>query len=176
VIEPGLSYKGEFGDVTVLAAVTGLFGHFNGGTGGESDDVRQVYGGLNIGIGPVVVGGGYGWQKGGRPFSSALDGDETYIGDTIVEAGAKQQWYNVGVGLTLDAANISFNWGQVLSSEVGGGSPGSRDPEPYAAVLGFDVGIAPGLVVGGEISYFENADGTPNNDGFLGLAGVRLDF
>lgn len=175
-LEGGISYTGEFGDFGALAAVTGGIGHFNSDTGGESDDAQQLYGGLNLTFGAFKVGGGYGWQKGARPVSSAIATDDSYIGDSVFEPGARQTWYNVGAGATFGATNLSVNWGQVLTSSVGGGSPGSKDPEPMAAVGSVDVAVAPGLVVGGELAWFENNDGGDNNDGVLGLAGVRLAF
>ena len=76
----------------------------------------------------------------------------------------------------MGPATISLTYGQTVSSHVPGGTPDSKDPVPKELVASLAISLAPGLVVGGEVAAFENGDSTANNDGVLGLAGVRLAF
>jgi len=173
-----VSYKGNFGDIGVLAALIGTYGHFNDGGSGD-DETYKIYGGTAITAFGLKFGGGLGYQKGARPLNLDVDGASSgnYEGGVGFARDASYKWYNLGVGATFGPANVSVNWGQAFDTNGGANFPGgAKEPEPYALILGADVGVAPGLVVGGELEYFEGGDGTGGNDGVLGLVGVRLAF
>jgi len=172
-----VSYKGNFGDVGIVTSVIGSYGHFN--SDGEGDDeTYKIYGGAAITAFGFKFAGGTGYQKGARPLQLDIDGASqgNYVGGNAFVRDAAYKWYNLGVGGTFGPANVSLNWGQVYDTDTEAGFGGRKSPKPYALILGADVGVAPGLVVGGELEYFEGNDDTENNDGILGLVGVRLAF
>lgn len=180
LVEPGLTYTNKFGELGVLASVTGAIGRFSTDNG-ESRDLNHVHAGLNLSFRNFSLGGSYGASKGVRPFSTAA-GDEGdingggYIGNFIVDPGSKQQFYNVGGAAEFGPATVSIVYGQTLASHVAGGTPDGKDPEPKYVIGSLELGVAPGLTVGGEVGYFNNSDNTANNDGVIGLAGVKLAF
>lgn len=179
LVEPGITYNNKWGDFGLLAAVTGGIGRFSEDNG-ESRDFQHIYGGLDLTFANFKVGGGVGRTKGARPFSTAAgdDGSDSgpYIGAFILDPGSKQTFFNAGAAATFGPATVSVTYGQTLSSHVAAGTPDGGDPEPKYVNLGLEVGVAPGLSVGGEVIYFNNSDNTDNNDGVLGLAGVKLAF
>jgi hypothetical protein len=201
-IESGAAYRGSSESIDVLASITADWGHFNQ-DGPGSDQIYKVYtgaavsffGSTNVPGFAIRLAGGAGYQKGARPIALTagpnVPGGDPTIGtrglvnatDTGAYGGtvgfvrdASYSWYNVGAGLTLGPANMSFNWGQVIDTDTEEGFQGSRPPKPYAAILGLSFVVDPGLVVGGELQYFENGDGNRSNDGVLGLAGIRIAF
>ncbi|SNB75868.1 porin [Arboricoccus pini] len=184
VIEPGISYTNQWGDFGILGAVTGAVGRFSNSADLDgqhrSRDLEHVYGGLDLTYANFKFGGGVGHTKGARPFSTAAgdDGSDNYpyIGAYIPDPGSKQTFYNLGAAATFGPATISVNYGQTVSSHVSEGTPDGSDPEPKYVNVGLEVGVAPGLSVGGEVIYFNNSDNTDNNDGVVGLAGVKLAF
>lgn len=182
-LEPGIAYKGKFGDWGIIGSVTGGFARFD--TNNSEGNGRQFYqmnSGINISFRNVTFGGGYGFTKGARPFGTGAgdtgtaNSDQGYIGGFILEAGSRQQWFNSGVKAKFGPATVSLTYGQTLSSHVADGTPDGKDPMPHYGVAGVEVGVAPGLSVGGEVGYFNNSDGTANNDGVIGLAGMKLAF
>jgi outer membrane protein OmpU len=165
IVEGGLAYRGNFGNFGMVGSVIGSWGEHN--TLGN-DDFWKVYTGLNVTAFGFTFGGGWGTADGARPS----DG-----GGVLLENEADYQWYNVGAGAKLGPANVSVNWGHAYkaSSDVAG----VDEAEPKQFVFGVDFGVAPGLVVGGEVSWFDldvdRGDG-PDDDGVLGIVGIRLAF
>jgi len=179
LFEGMVSYKGNFGDVGILASVIGSYGHAN--TPGEGDDeTYKIYGGAAVTAFGFKFAGGTGYQKGARPLNLDADGASqgNYIGGVTFARDASYKWYNLGVGGTFGPANVSLNWGQVYDTDGGENFDSAEfdEPEPQALILGADVGVAPGLVVGGEVQWFDNRDNTSGDNGVLGLVGVRVAF
>jgi hypothetical protein len=180
LIEGGIAYRGTFGDVGLLASVIGHYGHFNNSGSGTSDTYK-IYGGLNVSIAGINFGGGYGYGQGigVRGGRAGVTGDNTGAasGDGIFERGTDYQWFNLGAGAKLGPANVSIGYGQVIDNNR---QDDFTDNEPWQVVLGADVGIAPGLVVGGEIAYFDmdlsKGQRSRSDSGVLGLVGVRTAF
>jgi len=186
LFEAGVAYRGTFGSFGVLTSIIGHYGHFNAsnppngtnrGQAGE-DGTYKLYGGLNLSFAGITVGGGYGWGQGMAPNAS---------GGVGFNRGAEMQWANLGIGGKVGPANLSLTYGQVLAnknpqpSAAGRTTKSSR--EPWEVVLSADVGIAPGLVVGGEVAYFNTSGGGVSeggagveDTGVLGLVGVRVAF
>ncbi|WP_165769649.1 porin [Arboricoccus pini] len=177
LVESGITYNGDLGGVGVLAAVTGAIGKF-ADSDGESRDLQQIYGGLDLTFGPLTLGGGYGITKGARPVSAAAGDDlsDNYIGNFVYSPGSKQQFFNVGAAYAVGPATMSLAYGQTVSSHVGGGTPYGSDPALKELIYSLAFAVAPGLTLGTEVAAFSNSDNTDDNQGILGLAGVRLAF
>jgi hypothetical protein len=96
------------------------------------DDLWTLYGGAATEIFGFKVGGGYGTEE---------------IG------GSERDYFNIGVGAGFGPANVSVNYGQILDSE---GLAGGAADEPSNLVFSADVGLMPGLVLAGDVSFFDN--------------------
>lgn len=170
-----VSYRGNFGDVALLTAITGSYGHFNSDGPGTSDFYKG-YGGAALTIFGFKLAGGFGYVQGGAPGVESGN-----AGTAQFERGSDYTWFNAGAAATFGPANVSVSYGQVIDASRDDEYTGG-DSEPYEVVGGVDVAVAPGLVVGGEVAYFDN-DITESesafgedSDGVLGLVGVRLAF
>jgi len=187
-LEGGLAYTGAFPNVSVLASITGGWGHFNGG-GAGGRDAYLLYGGSALTLWGFKLAGGIGYEKGARPLAftagsnvaptfGLVNGSSNgnYIGGVTFARDASYSWFNVGAAYAFGPANVSINYGKTINTDTEDGFTGTKSPQPYAVILGVDVGVAPGLVVGGEAQKFEGGDGNSSNDGYIGLVGVRLAF
>jgi len=155
-VEAALVYKGAFSGVGVLASITGAFCDWKGGGGG--DDCEGVYGGANVDLFGFKLGGGYGTEK---------------FGNT------EKDFFNAGVGAALGPVNASVNYGKVVNSDnLTFGSPAQPVDEPSNLVVSADVALMPGVVLAGDVGWFDNDrdGGGPTGDqgwqavGRLGVA------
>lgn len=182
LVEAGVAYTGQLGDVGIKSSITGGVGRYSQ-TDGASRDYNQIAGGIDVTFYGVTLGGAVGHTKGARPFSTAAGdfgdlNDGSYIGNYTFEPGSKQTFYNLGATTDIGPVTLSLVYGQTLSSHVGNedGTPDGKDPEPKILLGALSVALAPGLTVGTEVGYFNNSDDTANNDGVFGLGGVQLAF
>jgi hypothetical protein len=80
----------------------------------------------------------------------------------------------------VGGVNLSLNYGQIISSDdliVNDSELG----EPYTLVASADYGIAPGLILQGDIAYFDNdVKGDPANanddNGWFAVTALSLEF
>jgi len=165
IFEGALVYKGDFAGFGLQASVVGSYGHlathpitytFGDSTvSGKNDDTFWTYyGGFAADIFGFKVGAGAGNEDVG---------------------GFKRGYGNAGIGAAFGPVNVSLTASKVFSSSQ------YQADHPWNAVLGFDIGLMPGLVAGAEVSYFDNdldkADQTTGDDkGVAWLADLRLAF
>ena len=143
-VEAGISYEAELGEIEVLAAIAGGLGHVN--TGGD-DEVRGLYGGVQIELFDVQLAGGWGTEE--------IGGDD-------------RTWLNVGVAYELDdAISVSLTYGDCYDCD---------DGEPYNLVAGVEVGLLPGVALSGELSWFDEDRGGDDDDGVLGVVQLSVAF
>lgn len=101
---------------------------------------------------------------------------------------AEKDFATACIGLALGPVNTSVSAGYVFNSDeltvTSTGSAGAEaDVEldsPYNIVLSADVGLMPGLVLAGDVGYFNNdvdgGDAFADDDGVQGIASLRLAF
>lgn len=114
----------------------------------DSDDYEGASVGARLTFRGIAVAGGWGGED------SPLSGDRRFA--------------NIGASAKLGPAAFSVNYGNCYDCDPG---------EPEAFILGADVGILPGLALGGEVSLFDQGrPGDDQDDGVLGLVSLRLAF
>ena len=158
-VEGALVYTGAFGGVNILASLVGGICDSNLG----NDDCENWGGGANIGLWGFKLGAGYFTEK---------------LGDT------EKDVVNAGIGAALGPVNLSVTYGKVIDSDnLQGGPAGQRVDigEPQNLVVSADVGLMPGLVLAGDIGYFDNdaegnLPGSLDDDGYQAVARLGLAF
>lgn len=155
VVEGALTYKGDFAGLGLQASVVGSWGHIQNADLADGDDKYWTYyGGVATDVFGFKVAGGFGDENVG---------------------GLERTYFNAGVGAGFGPVNVSLNYGKVLDSS------GYAADKPSIWVAGADVGLMPGLVLGGEVSYVDNdlssSDQNAGDDkGWAYLANLRLAF
>jgi predicted porin len=162
VVEGALVYDGEFGGVGVLASVVGLYGELV--NGGEADFGGDEWYGVQPGISVDLFGfklaGGYGYNK---------------VGDI------KNQFFTAGIGAALGPVNTSVTYGQMLDTNSDFDEATGVGDQAYNLVVSADYALAPGLVLAGDVSFFDNdqtdSDATGTGDqGWTAVGSFRLSF
>ena len=160
VVEGGLIYEGELAGAEVLASVIGLYGSLK--NGGEDDfggdDWWGVQPGVSIDLGGFKLAGGYGYNK---------------VGD------AKNQFFTAGVGYGYGPLNTSITYGQMLDTNSDYDEINGVGDSGYNLVVSADYALAPGLVLAGDVGWFDNdaTDDTGTGDqGWAAVGSFRLDF
>ena len=166
VFEGAAVYKGDFGGVGVLASVVGLYGTLKNGAednidqgGFGSSDWWGVQGGASVDL--------FGFKLAG---SVAQDN----VGDT------RRNFFTAGIGAALGPVNTSLTYGKIFDAnqdfqDVSGVDKASN------LVLSADYALAPGLVLAGDVGWFDNdqtdsaATGT-GDTGWQAVGSVRLSF
>lgn len=155
-VEGALVYNGSFGGVSILASVVGGICDSN-----LVDDDCEVYGGgANIGLWGFKLGAGYWTQK---------------LGNTEKDVA------QLGVGAGLGPVNLSVTYGVVTDSENLTSGTGVAVDEPQNLVFSADVGLMPGLVLAGDVGWFDNdasgnLPGSLNDDGYQAVMRLGLAF
>jgi len=152
-VEGALVYEGDFAGLGVQASVVGSIADVKDEAALGGDDAWSWYAGAATDIFGFKVAGGF--------------GDEEF-------GSLEKTYYNAGVGYGLGPVNVSLNYGQIIDSD------GYGSDEPYNIIGGADFALMPGLVLGGEVLYFDNdrqdnADGL-EDDGWVYLGTLRLAF
>jgi predicted porin len=172
-VEGALTWGGSFGGVDILASVVGGVCRIED----QSEDTcRTVMGGAAITLWGFKLGAGYGSEHIGR-------------GD--------RDWFNAGIGASLGPVNLSVTYGQADpssgkasgSGDIDGGDTqfvnGNTVDEPRNIVLSADIGLMPGLVLAGDVGWFDNdvkdkapdgSDGDTDDDGVQAVARLGLAF
>jgi outer membrane protein OmpU len=152
--EGALVYEGDFGGLGLQASLVGSIADVKDEDALGGDDAWAWYGGLATDIFGVKVAGGF--------------GDEEF-------GSLEKTYYNVGAGYGIGLVNVSINYGQIIDSD------GYGADEPYNVVGGADFALMPGLVLGGEVLYFDNDTDddallSDDDDGWVYLGTLRLAF
>lgn len=149
--EGALVYEGEIAEHGVEASLVGSLGEAK-----EGDDRRiwTWYAGFAASLPVVELGGGFGQEDAG---------------------GQKKRYFNAGVGMEVGPVYASLTYGRVLRTE---GYEGVG--EPWNLVLSADKDLMPGLVLAGDLAWFDNdldREAREATDGDSGLAWVtRLEL
>ena len=162
VVEGGLIYEGEFGGVGIETSVVGLYGELkNGGEDAFGDD--QWWGvqpGISFDLFGFKLAGNYAYQE---------------LGDT------KNQFVTAGIGYGYGPVNTSITAGKMIDTNSDYDEAIGVGDEAYNIVFSADYALAPGLVLAGDVSMFDNdqvdEDATGTGDtGWTAVGSFRLSF
>ncbi|MEK0081844.1 porin [Benzoatithermus flavus] len=145
VVDGGLIYKGEFAGVGVLASVVGITGDLKG---------SSVFG----------DGSWHGWQAGASVDLFGFKVAGSY-GDEKV-ADADRTWITAGAAYGIGPANVSVSFGKVIDDN---GFWAGR--KPYNLVFSADYALMPGLVLAGDVGFFDNSARPGRTIGAVGDSG-----
>jgi hypothetical protein len=152
-VEGALAYKGE---IAGRELVTSLVGSLGESKEGGSRQVWAWYAGVAGELPLVEAGAGFGEEDVGR---------------------REKRYANAGLGLELGPVYASLTYGRVLrtSGHVGVG-------EPWNLVLSADTDLLPGIVLAGDVAWFDNdldreaREATGGDDGLAWVARLELAF
>jgi hypothetical protein len=166
IVEGIAHYVGEFGEVRLLGSLSGLYGDIKDEDAAGGDDYWAAQAGAVLEAFGVSVGGSYLTEEVG-----SLEVDAVTLG-----IGAGFGGDDDGVG----GFNVSLNYGQIISSDDLSLNDSEVD-EPYTIVASADYGIAPGLILQGDVAYFDNdVEGEPANadddNGWFAVMALALEF
>jgi outer membrane protein OmpU len=128
-VEGALVYEGDFAGLGLQASLVSSIADVKDETALGGDDAWAWYAGAATDVFGFKVAGGF--------------GDEEF-------GGLEKTYYNAGIGYGFGPANVSLNYGQVIDSE------GYAGDEPYNVVLSVDTALTSGLVLAGDVAYFNN--------------------
>ncbi|PIR31991.1 MAG: hypothetical protein COV36_05760 [Alphaproteobacteria bacterium CG11_big_fil_rev_8_21_14_0_20_44_7] len=152
----GINYTGQFDEVGLAAAITGVTGDDK--TVGGTADIEGWDAGINVTFSGFTIGGSYGdWQD--------------TLGTTT-----DANYFDIGLGYASGPWSISATY---LESEIDrAGATNDDDFDNF--VIGADYQLAPGLVPYAEVSFFDmdadNAVSTQDNEGTVIMLGTQLTF
>ena len=160
VVEGGLIYEGDLGGVGIETSVVGLYGELK--NGGEDDFGDDQWWGVQPGISFDLYGfklaGSYAYQE---------------LGD------AKNQFVTAGIGYGYGPLNTSITAGKMIDTNSDYDEAIGIGDEAYNLVFSADYALAPGLVLAGDVSMFDN-DATAETDtgdqGWAAVGSFRLAF
>ena len=165
VVEGALVYDGDFGGVGLLASVVGVWGELKNGAddaiadGGFGDDKWWgVQGGAALDL--------YGFKLAG-----SIANDE--VGDTT------RKFFTAGIGYSFGPVNTSITYGQIFDTNSDFDEATGIGDKAYNVVFSADYAIAPGLVLAGDVSKFDNdatQDFGTGDKGWAAVGSVRLAF
>jgi len=152
VVEAGLNYVGNFGDVGIRAGVIGHVGDRTKSRGAGNvrldDDFWKLYGGGVLSFAGFSVAGGYGKQN---------------------VFGNERKWFNAGAAASLGPVTLSVTGGRVLDAD--------DNIETKGIVVSGTVGILPGVTLDGDLLFFdETGVGGNFDDGVVGLVRLAVAF
>ena len=115
------------------------------------------------------------WYVGGEAtFEDVAVGGGAGIEDA---GGQRRRYANAGLGYHLDAVYASITHGRVVSTSGYAGIG-----EPWNLVLSADLELAPGLLLAGDVAYFDNdldraaKDATGGDRGWVWVAKLEVSF
>ena len=158
--EGGALYRGDFGGFDILASVVG--GVCDIKDGNANDSCHTIFGGATIGLWGFKLGGGYGSEN---------------------ISGNQRDWANAGVGFGYGPMNFSVTYGLITDTNIVVNE--NEVDKPQNIVVSADVALMPGLVLQGDVGYFDNdvqegaAAGTigdTDDDGYQAVARLALAF
>jgi len=161
VVNTGLNYTTQFGQVSLAAAVTGEFARNELAI---KEDLRAYNGGLNLGYAGFTLGGSYGgWDR-----STQL---KALPGVVLINANGSGQskYWDLGAAYETGPYALSLTY---LGSTYAGVNKFSN------ISAGTDYKLAPGLTPFLEANFFKLDQGgaTESNSGTVALVGTQLNF
>ena len=141
----------------MLASVVGLYGELKNDAEDAFGDDKWwgVQTGANIDLWGFKLGGSVGHDE---------------VGDT------KRDFSTAGIGYGFGPVNTSITYGQIFNTNSDFDEATGLGDEAYNVVLSADYAMAPGLVLAGDVSKFDNdsaADDTGTGDKGCGRGGQR---
>jgi outer membrane protein OmpU len=160
-VEGALVYDGDFGGVGFKASVVGLYGALKNGAEADfgDDNYWNVTGGAVLDL--------FGFRLGGSVGTDTV-GDQDH------------QFMTAGIGAALGPVNTSVTYAYIWDSNNDFSEAKGYD-KPYNLVFSADIALAPGLVLAGDVAYFNldtNGDytGDTGDTGWAAVGSVRLAF
>jgi hypothetical protein len=156
MVEGALVYEGGVGGFDMLASLTGAICDLKA----EDDDCSSWAGGLQTSLFGFTLAGSY-WTE---------------------ELGAAEKTgVTAGIAYGYGPANFSVSWAQVIDSDNLTSDTGIDIDEPMNLVVSADLGLMPGLVLAGDVGYFDNdasgsLPGSLDDDGYQAVARLGLAF
>ena len=144
----------------ILASVVGLYGELK-------NDAEDLFGddkwwGIQTGANVDL----FGFKLGG-----SVGHDE--VGET------QRDFFTAGIGATLGPVNTSITYGQIFNTNSDFDEATGIGDKAYNLVFSADVPLAPGLVLAGDVSKFDNdatRDFGTGDKGWTAVGSVRLAF
>ncbi len=137
IVEGAVVYDGDFGGVAVLASVVGLYGELKNDAETTFGDDKWwgVQAGANIDLFGFKLGGSVGHDK---------------VGET------QRDFFTAGIGYGFGPVNTSLTYGQIFDANSDFDEAIGIGDKAYNLVLSADIALAPGLVLAGDVSKFDN--------------------
>jgi outer membrane protein OmpU len=153
-IEGAFVYSGSFGGVDILASLVGGTCRIEG----QSEDSCHTWnGGAAITLWGFKLAAGYGSEHIGK---------------------ADRDWASAGIGAALGPVNLSVTAGTVIDGDTT--VNGNRVEDPSNIVVSADIGLMPGLVLAGDVGFFDNdvkeGPNEDDDDGVQAVGRLRLAF
>jgi len=160
IVEGAVAYDGDFGGVGVLASVVGLYGELKNDAEDAFGDDKWwgVQGGANVDL--------FGFKLGG-----SVAHDE--VGET------QRDFFTAGIGYGFGPVHTSITYGQIFNTNADFEEATGIGEDAYNVVFSADIALAPGLVLAGDVSKFDNdatADTGTGDKGWAAVGSVRLAF
>ena len=154
VVEGALVYEGELGGLELSASLTGSLCNSNL----DEDDCQSWGGGLATEL--------FGFKLAGSYWTEKL-------------ADAEKTGVTAGIGYGIGPANLSVTWGKIIDSDNLVSDTDIPLDKPQNLVFSADLGLMPGLVLGGDVGWFDNdaegdLPGSLEDDGYQAV--MRLDL
>ncbi len=127
-VEAAIAYIGEWETFSLAASVLGSVGEEE--NDGGSGQLWTGYAGATVAIDDLELGAGFGSEDVG---------------------GLEKTYLNVGIGYAFESVGTSLTFGRVLETR---GYEGVG--EPWNLALSADVNLAEGLILAGDMAYFDN--------------------
>ncbi len=157
ITEGAAVYDGDLGGVGILASVVGLYGKLKNGAsediaagGFGSSDWWGVQGGVNVDLFGFKIGGAVGSDN---------------VGDT------KRNFANIGAAAALGPVNTSIGYGFIFDANNDFTESTGID-KGHNLVVSADISLAPGLVLAGDVAWFDNDTKVDTGTGDQGWAAV----
>ena len=147
LVEGGVVLAPDFGEGFDLVA--SIVGGIADDTGG-GQDFETIMAGAQFGIAGFSFAGGIGTED--------WDGDE-------------RDYFNLGVGATFGGVNTSVTYGYNDIDPNQG-----NDSEVQDLVVSADIGLLPGVVLAGDLHFFDFDDNGGRDDGVAGVVRLRTAF
>ena len=162
IFEGAIVYDGDFGGVGVLASVVGLYGELK-------NDAEEL-------IGRQMTSGGV-----CRPAPTLTCGASSSAAASATTRSARRSATSItaGIGSDFGPMGTSITYGQIFGTNSDFDEASRFGDNAYNVVLSADYAIAPGLVLAGDVSKFDNdttAETDTGDKGWTAVGSVRLAF
>lgn len=159
VVEGAVGYAASLGGLDLQVVASGLYGDIKNEDEAGGDDYWEAQAGLVVGLFGFEIAGSYLTEEAGGLEADAI---------------------TLGVATKLGRAEVSLNYGRFLDTD-GLEVNGNELDKPWTIILSAHIGLMPGLVLAGDVSYFDNdVEGevvnADDDDGWQGVTRLGLAF